>query len=67
MIGIGKFGFDLAIPFEAGGMDTSGFTVAPGMARARPSDDQPRFRRTGFLATCFWMVASALLGRSLVA
>jgi hypothetical protein len=66
MIGIGKFGFDLAIPFEAGGMDTSGFTVAPGMARARPSDDQPQCR-AGFLATCFWMVASALLGRSLVA
>jgi hypothetical protein len=30
---IGKFVFDLVLPFETGGMDASGFTVAPGVAQ----------------------------------
>ena len=34
-IGIGTFAFDLALPFETGGMDASGFTVAPGTAQGR--------------------------------
>jgi hypothetical protein len=65
MIGIGKFGFDLAIPFEAGGMDTSGFTVAAGTAQGRsaaPRGDHPRHRWTGYLAAYLWMAASALAG-----
>jgi hypothetical protein len=67
MIAIVRMGFDLAIPFEAGGMDTSGFTVASGMARARPDDRPPGCRRSGYLATCLSILVPALLGRSRIA
>jgi hypothetical protein len=68
-IGIGTFAFDLALPFETGGMDASGFTVAPGTAQgerahpaAGPSDEQPASllcRLVSCLATCIWIGASA--------
>jgi hypothetical protein len=64
MNAIVRLGFDLAIPFETGGMDTSGFTVAAGTLRAGAAGDRPGSRRTGFLATSFWMAVSAVLGRS---
>ena len=63
-IGIGIFAFDLALPFDAGGMDASGFTVAPGTPQGMRSDmaELPPPRWTGSLATCLWIGAiSALL------
>jgi hypothetical protein len=67
------FAFDLALPFENGGMDASGFTVAPGTAQGQRADlttvrfdgggspSEPAFSWSGCLATCFWMAASALV------
>ncbi|HJZ42234.1 MAG TPA: hypothetical protein VJ233_00800 [Hyphomicrobiaceae bacterium] len=70
-IGIGTFAFELALPFETGGIDASGFTVAPGTAqgeRARPaagpSDEQAASllgRIISCLATCIWIGASAVV------
>jgi hypothetical protein len=45
---IGKFVFDLVLPFETGGMDASGFTVAPRVAqgpRAALAREQPDSQR----------------------
>jgi hypothetical protein len=64
MIGIGNLALDLAIPFEAGGMDTSGFTVAAGTPqgrRARPAGEAAPYRWTGLVATWLWGAACALV------
>jgi hypothetical protein len=61
-IGKGIFAFDLALPFENGGMDASGFTVAPGTAQGRRLDVRaPRW--TGHLATCLWIGVMSVLAR----
>jgi hypothetical protein len=67
MISFGTFSFDLALPFEAGGMDASGFTVAPAAAPCKEQIEacetpsgRAAFDLSGCLATFFWMAASAL-------
>ena len=62
-IGKGMFAFELALPYENGGMDASGFTVAPGTAQVRRVDTPPPSRWTGHLATCLWIGIVSVLAR----